>query len=80
MAYSPSSWNSFRLIPPATMPQVVSAPSIRPARSLRLKRADQAAHRGAERQHLAWPAGKHGVLDGLERAELVAHRGVERPL
>ena len=31
MAYSPSSWNSFRLIPPATMPQVVSAPLIRPA-------------------------------------------------
>ncbi len=33
MAYSPSSWYSFRLIPPATMPQVVSAPSMRPAPS-----------------------------------------------
>jgi hypothetical protein len=30
MAYSPSNWNSLRLIPPATMPHVVSAPSIRP--------------------------------------------------
>ena len=31
MAYSPSIWYSFRLTPPPTMPQVVSAPSIRPA-------------------------------------------------
>ena len=82
MAYSPSSWNSFRLIQPATMQQVVSAP-VDPARAiLRLTSAlTQAAHRGAERQHLAsGRPGKHGVLDGLERAELVARRGVERPL
>ena len=30
IAYSPSIWYSFRLTPPPTMPQVVSAPSISP--------------------------------------------------
>src|SRR5256714_12899846 len=79
IAYSPSNWYWLRLLAPATMPHVVSAPFSRPRERWSSSALISPPHRRAQRIDLARARGEHAAPHGGERLKLVAHGAAQGP-